>query len=230
MPLPLSSTGSDWGDAAAARNVPSGTALGDMLLYAANPGSSVDDARFTQVAERVWVCEALPTLASYLTPHTSFSIYQQVSWNSPAPARLGEATEVSGSGPVISIPAARSLAALCVITYTCLTTDPFGFIDTPEGYLVGSWGPARTGSGAPGARREVRIALRQAVSTPAPASTVTINGSTEADWQVAVIPFINRRRAPACRKTGRGDHQGIGSGRIFPPPITQQSGRLTGPY
>ena len=216
--------------------LPTGTQVGDVLVFVANAGAgtiTVADTRLSKVADldivgtgadnatnaEVWMGYAttLDALDVTVTADFSGSAYQVVVGaigNATYTAQRAQlSAPASEPWPVPIAPAAKASLAVIIGTHG-----------------VGSWStnpiPNWTRTYIAGAYRHITIA------------TADPGADSECSWDGSMIPtrqVVVRLNpllvAPPCRLFPRGDGLGVGSGRRFPPPKSQQkSGRRFGYY
>lgn len=202
--------------------LPDGTLVGDLLICG-DWNNSFTDSRLTKIEggakDGVWI-----GYATTLDPLTAMGTGGTVVCASLAAAPVSTWSMNTGDTTPAVSPSVSAGGTVLVSTYTNANIGGNGGIALPPGYSEGVQ--------ATTAIAGIRIDYWNGIA-PSPTGEyvvgVNLGGGGISAWRSTLI-VPGARGAPAARKHPRSDGRGFGSGRIFPPPSTQQAGRLTGPY
>lgn len=221
--MPLTCRGFSSGVGTSSMALPTGTLVDDFIVVGAI-GKPVTDARLTKVYDidansGVWTGYA--TTLDPVTLGAAVDVNHGVICGTFAPpATIGSAVTAIGLDETVEVPSAIGTAAICVQLVAAHITA--GSATIPPGYTFGG----QSASGSSAARFDY---WNSTGDTESPAVTAP-TGPNVRNWYVWVLGVDPTSIAPPARLHPRSDHLGFGSGRIFPPPSTQQAGRLTAPY
>lgn len=197
--------------------LPPGTQPGDLIVVSTALDAGISDTRFSEITPGMHVGRA--TTLDAVTIDGSFGCVTLATF-SGATVNAAVVAEGTGGGAIAVPVISGQLALLGQGALDLLGTSPT--LSCPAGYSAG-------GGNTAGGWYSSRVDYWY---DPAGSNSPT----TDAVWShggisVRVLSAIPvGTGAPPCRLTGRGDSLGAGSGRIYPPGVTQQSGRLNGPY
>lgn len=125
----------------------------------------------------------------------------------------------TGATSPATAPSVEASGTILVTTFTADGIGGNGGFALPPGYSPGSVATFTIAG--------IRVDYWNGTS-PSPTGAYAHDAVSESGWRaVTIVP--GSAQAPPCRLTGRGDSLGAGAGRIYPPGITQQAGRLHGP-
>lgn len=220
MAITVRGTSSFYGFAGATTTLalPTGTEIGDYLVLCVTTDVPPTDNRLTAITDNVWTGVATHLADLSVVASTGY-------WSAAAAAFLpldltGETDSIAGSGGVgFPMPSVDAPAAIAGLAASYSVVD--GSIAPPEGYqTIVSTGPGKAHSS---------LAIWHG-TPPSPPEDVTGGAwPSNVGWAVTTIG-VQGVIAPPARLFPRADHLGVGSGRIWPPAGTRQSGRLNGPY
>lgn len=217
-------------------NVPGATVVGDIVLACLDYGRQLADFGYEHIAPRVWSSREIASPATIgVSPGPSVLTDAVVLTLNAASPEIEGVQSGAGSSPFFSVPAKPGTESLLIITVSGVQNTWVFDGDVVSHDVGAGWvHMAGVGDAESGNRQfsSVNIYSASTTSTTPPASlNLSPIGAEELIWHWALLSNLRvSTYAPAARKYPRSDGRGFGSGRIFPPPSTQQSGRLNAPY
>lgn len=221
--MPLIYRGGAGGAGTTSLALPTGTEVGDFIVIGAI-GQTVVDARFAKVYDPdpeagVWTGYA--TTLDPITLTAPGSPHRGVTCGAFGPPTLiGDQTTAEGVDLTVEVPSVRGSAAICVQLTAAHVSSASA--STPPGYTAG----VQNGAGSSAARFDYWNSTGPGDS-PAGTAPTAVNVR---NWYLWVLGVDPANMAPPCRLYPRSDELGQGAGRLWPPPTTQQAGRLNSSY